>query len=87
MSRNLRLPELCARVGLSRPVIYRRIKAGVMPPPIKLGPKASAWPESEVADIMCAVAGKATDVQLRALVESMVAARTERARAVLQRTQ
>ena len=46
-SRLLRIPEVSARVGLKKTVIYERIKAGTFPKPIKLG-SASAWPEHEV---------------------------------------
>lgn len=45
--RLLRLPELVRTVGLTRSSIYRHIKAGKFPPPVKLG-SASAWVESEV---------------------------------------
>jgi prophage regulatory protein len=45
----LRLPEVKRRVSLSRSEIYRRIAAGDFPQPVKLGERASAWPESEVS--------------------------------------
>src|SRR3546814_5209344 len=38
-----RLPQVMARVGLSRSEIYRRIAAGDFPQPVKLGERASAW--------------------------------------------
>lgn len=44
----LRLPHVCARTSISRSEIYRRITAGTFPAPIKLGERASAWPEHEV---------------------------------------
>ncbi len=43
-----RLPQVKARTGLSRSEIYRRIAAGRFPQPVKLGERASAWPEHEV---------------------------------------
>lgn len=43
-----RLREVSRRTGLSRSEIYRRIAAGTFPAPIKLGERASAWPEHEV---------------------------------------
>jgi len=43
-----RLPRVKARTGLSRSEIYRRITAGDFPQPVKLGERASAWPEHEV---------------------------------------
>lgn len=44
----LRLPEVLARTGLARASIYRFIAANKFPPPVKLGERASAWPEHEV---------------------------------------
>ena len=43
-----RLPSVKARTGLSRSEIYRRVAAGDFPAPVKLGVRASAWPEHEV---------------------------------------
>lgn len=45
----LRLPQVKARTALSRSEIYRRIAAGTFPAPVKLGERASAWPEHEVS--------------------------------------
>lgn len=42
------IAETEARTTLSRTEIYRRAKLGVFPKPIKLGPKRSAFVESEV---------------------------------------
>lgn len=44
----LRLPAVKARTGLSRSIIYQKIKQGEFPAPIKLGPRVSAWVESEI---------------------------------------
>lgn len=46
--RLLRLPEVKARTGYSSSELYRRIAAGDFPAPVKLGERASAWPEHEV---------------------------------------
>lgn len=43
----LRLPEVMARTGLSRPSVYQRIKRGTFPSQISLG-RACAWVESEI---------------------------------------
>ncbi|MFM0315985.1 AlpA family transcriptional regulator [Paraburkholderia nemoris] len=45
--RLIRLPEVCRLVGLSRSVVYARIKDRKFPPPIKLG-YSSGWIESEI---------------------------------------
>lgn len=49
--RLLRLPEVIARLGVSRPTIYQWIALGKFPPPTKLG-KSSCWPWSVVRQIM-----------------------------------
>jgi prophage regulatory protein len=46
--RLLRLPEVESLVGLRKSAIYAGMKAGDFPPCIKLGPRAAAWPESEI---------------------------------------
>ncbi|HRC70723.1 MAG TPA: AlpA family transcriptional regulator [Candidatus Competibacter denitrificans] len=45
----LRLPEVEQRTGLKRSALYKRIEAGEFPRPIRLTPKAVAWPSSEVS--------------------------------------
>jgi prophage regulatory protein len=44
----IRLPAVMARTGLSRSTIYQKIQQGCFPAPVKLGPRASAWIESEI---------------------------------------
>lgn len=39
----LRLPSVQAQSALSKSEIYRRIKAGNFPKPVKLGARAVAW--------------------------------------------
>lgn len=47
--RLLRLPEVEARTGLKKSAIYAGMKAGTFIKCIKLGPRAAAWPESEIS--------------------------------------
>lgn len=61
----LRLPQVQARAGLSRSELYRRIAAGTFPAPVKLGERASAWPESEIA-AWCAARIAARDAKVAA---------------------
>lgn len=44
----IRLPQVQEIVPYSRSTIYNLIAAGDFPPPVKLGPRASAWVKSEV---------------------------------------
>jgi prophage regulatory protein len=44
----LRRPDVERRTGYSRSSIYAMMEAGDFPRPVKLGPRAVAWVESEV---------------------------------------
>jgi prophage regulatory protein len=44
----LRLPEVRAKLGLSRSAIYRLVAAGKFPQPLKLTPRTIAWRLSEL---------------------------------------
>jgi prophage regulatory protein len=46
--RLLRLAEVVERTGLSRSSLYAAIQRGTFPGPVKIGPRSSAWPESEI---------------------------------------
>jgi prophage regulatory protein len=46
--RVLKLPEVCRKLGKSKSQVYRDIAAGVLAPPIPLGPKARGWLEHEL---------------------------------------
>lgn len=75
MNALLRMPLVIQATGLSRTVIYERIKEGTFPPPIKLSARASAWPRNEID--LCNEAhikGRSKD-EMRALVTRLTAAR------------
>lgn len=44
----LRLPDVLRMVGLSRPHVYRMIRAGEFPQQVRLSPGAVGWLRSEV---------------------------------------
>ncbi|WP_428558886.1 MAG: helix-turn-helix transcriptional regulator [Solidesulfovibrio sp. DCME] len=46
--RLLRLPAVLDRVGYKRSRFLDLVRQGVFPKPVKLGPRAVAWPESVV---------------------------------------
>ncbi len=48
MKKLLRLREVVAKCGASKSTVYREMKAGRFPRPVRLGAKSSAWVESEV---------------------------------------
>lgn len=44
----LRLPEVITRCGLQKSEIYRRVRSGRFPKPVRLGARATVWTESEI---------------------------------------
>lgn len=48
--RILRLGDIIRMTGLSKATLYRRIRAGSFPRPVRLGPRARGWREEEVRD-------------------------------------
>ncbi len=50
--RLLRLSEVLKLIPVSRSSWYQGIKDGKYPPPIKLGPRTSAWRESDIMALM-----------------------------------
>ena len=46
--RLLRLNSVLQRTPLSKSEIYRRVRAGTFPAPIRLGARAVAWLESDI---------------------------------------
>ncbi len=47
-NRFIRLTEVRSRTGLARSTIYAKVKLGLFPKPVKLGPLVAAWIEAEV---------------------------------------
>ena len=48
--RLLHRAEVEAKTGLGRSTIYRLMRQGEFPTPIKIGPRAVRWPQSELDD-------------------------------------
>ena len=63
-------------MGISRSTLYLRIKQGLMPPPVKLGERCSAWPEYEVAAVNAARIAQKSDDEIRELVVKLQRQRT-----------
>ncbi len=72
-----RLPDVRRATGQSTSAIYRNCAAGLMCPPVKLGPKTSAWILHEVREVNAARAAGWSDDQIRDLVSRLVAQRGE----------
>ncbi len=41
--------ELCRRLGISRATSYRLERDGFLPRPVRIGPRTTRWPVSELA--------------------------------------
>lgn len=77
--RLLRLPDVMSITGYRVTSVYARVKTGLLTPPVKITPRSSAWPESEIFAVNTAViAGKSED-EIRHLVAQLVAERTQAA--------
>lgn len=46
--RILRLPAVLAKVSISRATVYNYGRLGLFPRPVKLGPRAVGWYESDI---------------------------------------
>lgn len=62
--------------GRSVPSFYRDIAGGLFPPPLRLGPRRSAWLRSEVAAVNAARVRGASQDEIKQLVHRLVEART-----------
>ena len=70
-----RIHAVCDRTGLGRATVYEHIGLGTMTPPIRIGPKWSAWPSNEIDAILTARVAGWSDDQIRELVKRLVAER------------
>ncbi|MCY4550603.1 MAG: AlpA family transcriptional regulator [Defluviicoccus sp.] len=50
--RLLRREEVEEQTGLSRSAIYRLMRAGEFPTPIRIGPRAVRWPKAELDEFL-----------------------------------
>jgi prophage regulatory protein len=71
----LRLPAVIEANQQSRSTIYLRIKQGLFPVPVKLGPRCIGWPRQEVEALNAARISGQSDEEIRALVKALVDAR------------
>ena len=72
----LRRPSVQHASGQSRSTLYLRISEGLWTRPVIIGPRAVAWPASEVAALNAARIASKSDDDIRALVTQLEAART-----------
>lgn len=79
----MRVPQVRAIRGICNTSLYGEIKAGTFPRPVKIGPRRSAWPASEVDAVQRAhIAGKSRE-EIRELVKALEAKRLRAADGVM----
>lgn len=59
--RILRLPEVIRRTGMSKTAIYDRLRKHEFPEPLKLGPRAVGFVESEVNGFLAGLMRQRSD--------------------------
>jgi prophage regulatory protein len=57
--RIIRTKRVLDKMGWSKTTLWRRVKAGSFPPPIRLGPNMNGWPEDVIDDIISGMAAEA----------------------------
>ena len=60
------------RLGQCRSTLHKAVYDGLLPPPIQLGSRWSAWPSDEIDEIVRARIAGWSDDQLRELVKELV---------------
>lgn len=71
----LRLPVVLKVRGRSRSAHYLDIQNGLFTKPVAIGPRAVAWPDSELAALNAARIAGQSDTEIRNLVQALEAAR------------
>ena len=55
----IRMPQLRALTGLGKTSIYKYMRAGVLPKPVRLGERLSAWRAGEVSEALQRIGAQA----------------------------
>lgn len=71
----LRYPDVGARMGRCRTSLYMDVKAGLLPPGVRIGHRVVTWPSSEIDAVLAARIAGQSDADIRALVKRLVANR------------
>ena len=58
-------------MGISRSTVYLQIRQGLMPPPVKLGERCSAWPDYEISAINAARVAQKSNDEIRELIAQL----------------
>jgi len=75
-TRLARLPRVKELTGLGTTSVYGHVARGLLPPPIKITERCSAWVEPEIDAVIHARIAGQDDETIRDLVAKLVADRT-----------
>lgn len=64
--------ELVEHTQLSRSTIYNLLAAGLLPPPIQLGPRAKRWPLAEVLKVLALRTAGASHAEITVAIDTMI---------------
>lgn len=67
----VRLPTKSAVLGISPATIWRRIKAGELPKPVKQGLRVSAWSKREILEVLKAISSGTDSAAMKKLVAKL----------------
>jgi prophage regulatory protein len=72
----LRIDRVKERIGhCANSTVYLHVNDNLITKPVKIGPRASAWPEHEIDKIVAARISGKTDDEVRKLVKELTANR------------
>ena len=71
----LRLPAVCDRTGKPKSTVYREIGEGLLPSPVRIGERASAWPDDEIDAVNLARLRGQNNDEIKQLVAELLSAR------------
>lgn len=75
----MRQPAVEAETGYARSTVWHHVKNGLLPKPIKIGPRAVGWPQAEISAVMNARIQGKSDAEIKALVIDLEQRRTQAA--------
>ncbi|NHN36897.1 AlpA family phage regulatory protein [Pseudomaricurvus alcaniphilus] len=67
-----REPEVLGQTAWGSTTHHEKIKNGLFPPGLHIGPRAKAWPRHETQAIIAAIIAGKSDDQIRTLVRYLV---------------
>jgi prophage regulatory protein len=73
----LRIGHIQQRLGIGRTLTYEWVSEGLLPPPVRIGERLTAWPEHEIDAVITARTAGASEDEIRKLVARLVAARKQ----------